>query len=696
MDNKNEEKMTFTTRTERREIEEKLKKKQKETEAELENKRKELKKILFDDQDEKKETKDKKSEMKKEDKNIKDTGSKKPIITNVWLSITIVAATVFLIFSIVSSVSEVNQLYQVINGILIFVLALTLSIGFKRTFFKNKTTAIAANSFVLILLIAFNGLYMAGILKLPTQSYIPSFSNKPLTEAMSWALDNNIEFDQTFEYSDDIDKYNVIYQSVDPYTLTKDISTLDLVISNGPDYEKEVIVPDMTGLDVEEVMTFIEENKLNNVSFKFEENTSVERNIVISQSSSGTMKRNESIIFTVSIGNKADLSPISLKDLKDETLLRASLYLGQNGVLYELKYEFSDEVAKDHVISSSPKAGTTVNPDDLVTLTISKGKKITVPELENMSLEEVTKWIIQNNLTIEYSEEYNDEIEKGRVIIANYNKGDVIEEGTIVSIIVSKGTLTLPSFTNINDFKSWAATNQVKYEIQEKFSDEIAKDNIIKFSINVGDKIKAEETITVYVSRGKAVTVPDFVNHTRDDIQSECDKLGLVCTFSEQYSNNVTENRAISQSVKAGEQVAEGDSINIVIATNSRTSSGSNNSSTSGNSGNSGSSGSSNNSSGSNNNPTSPSNPETPTTPDPAPTCEYYEFTAGGTGSNGNQTCAIMKNTKFNGKLNIKCDFVTECPNGQTANGAVCSYSHTPGSSVSTCDEITIVIVNRE
>ena len=309
---------------------------------------------------------------------------------------------------------------------------------------------------------------------------------------------------------------------------------------------------------------------LNNVTINFEENDSTDKDTIIKQSTTGTIKRNDPIIFTVSLGNKEDLSPIKLENLTGKSLLRASVYLGRNGIQYEIKYEFSDKIEKGHVINSNPKKGTTVNPDDIITLTISKGKEIKVPDLKNKTMAYVTKWMVENNLQINYSDKYDTEIESGRVIESNYKKGDIIEEGTTVDVIFSKGPLKMKKFDNINDFKSWADTNSIKYEIKEEFNSDIEKDKIIKTSIEEGKTINLDDTITVYVSRGEAVKVPDFSGNTKSEAQKACDNSGLSCSFTEEYSSSITSGKVIRQSVAAGTEIAKGDKITITIATSNK------------------------------------------------------------------------------------------------------------------------------
>ena len=553
---------TYKTRTERKQMEESLKTKQMEKEKSIEEKRKEIKDIIFDD---------KKNIYKKERKNTFKNEEKmnKPIKTNIILSLTYLITIIAFIYLVIDSANKINQIYQIVNASLLLIIMTCFLISFKKSFFKNKTAPTVITSLLIISAVTFNGLYMTNIIKLPTQSYLPNFESKNLTKAINWTEKNKIKTNQDFEYSDTTKKYNVISQSEKAETLTKTIDNVDFVVSNGPDYNKELILADMTGWNVDDLLKFINENFLNNIAINFEANENIKKDTVISQSKTGTIKRNEPIIFTVSLGNKDALSPIKLKNLKNESLLNAEVYLGRNGILYELKYEFSENIEKGHVINSNPKQEATVKPDEMVTLTISKGKEIKVPDLKNKTMSYVTKWMVENNLQINYKDKYDSKIKSGRVIESNYKKGDIIEEGTTIDIIFSKGPLVMKKFDNINDFKSWADTNQIKYEIKEEFNENLEKDKIIKTSIEEGKNINLEDTITVYVSKGKAVTIPNFNGMTKKEAQNECDKLGIKCTFKEEYSTK-SSGKVINQSIAEGTQISKGDTIVITISTNKK------------------------------------------------------------------------------------------------------------------------------
>ena len=648
--------MSYTSRTERKKIEEMQIKREKE----LEERRKEIKNILFDD------------DIKKPKKIKKENNTneiKKPKAANIFLSITYVAAIFLFIFLILDSANQINQIYQIINAFLILFIVTSFLVSFKKSFFKNKSFATVTTSLLVLITITFNGLYMTKVIKLPTQKFLPDFESKNLTKAINWTEENNIKTEQNFEYSDTEEKYSIISQSKKPETLTKNIKKVDFTVSNGPDYNKDVILTDMTSWNVDDVLKFIDNNFLNSVAINFEENLNIKKDTVISQSNTGNIKRSTALIFNVSLGDKNSLKPIKLKDLKNESLLHAEVYLGRNGILYELKYDFSNTIKKGNVITSSVKEGTTVKPDEKITLTISKGKEIKVPNLKNKTMSYITKWMVENNIQINYKDRYDNNIKSGRVIESNYKEGDIIEEGTTVDIIFSKGPLVMKKFDNINDFKSWADTNGIKYEIKEEFNEEIEKDKIIKTSIEEGKNINLEETITVYVSKGIAVKVPNFIGKSKSEVQKECDSLGINCSFTESYSTK-TKGTVIAQNINAGTEISKGDTIVITLATNKKTNTASRPSNSS-----SSSSNSSSTSSGNNTNPT--------------PTCETTVLNIVPNWvkiGDPDQTCSNIKSkySKF-----IVCDIG---PANSGASGQILNMSELQGITVNSCNKVTVKI----
>ena len=533
-----------------------LKIQKQEKEKQLEEKRKELKKIILEEEY--------KEQMYNEKKQIK-----KPIITNILLSIMLVFSLIFSAFLIIDSTDRIDELYEVTNAVLILLIVITIIISFPKTLFKNKTGPTVITSILVIIAMTFNILYLFNIIKLPTQSHIIDFKNQKLTNALNWTEENKIDHKEVYEYSDNVKKYEIISQDIKPNTLTKKFKNVNFTVSNGPDYNKKVILQDMSGLTTDEIINFVDKNFLKNVAITFEENTDIKRDTIIKQNLSGNVKRSDEVIFTASLGDPSTLGPIKLKELKNQKLLNALTYLGKNKISYEINYEFSNKIEKGKIIKTDKPKAAVLNPNDKIIVTVSKGKEIKVPKLENKTLNQITKWIIENNLQLEYSDQYNNDIKKGRAISANYKQSDIIEEETTVSVVFSKGKLKMPKFKDLNSFKNWANTYNIKYEIKEEYNKDIEKDKIIKFSIKENELININEPIIVYVSLGEAINTPDFIGKTKNEIQKECNNIGITCSFANVLSDK-KEGTAVSQSIAKGTEISKGTNILIDLATNNQ------------------------------------------------------------------------------------------------------------------------------
>ncbi len=104
--------------------------------------------------------------------------------------------------------------------------------------------------------------------------------------------------------------------------------------------------------------------------------------------------------------------------------------------------EPSDEVEEGKVISSDPKAGEKVSPGDTVKLVISSGpdtKPITVPTLTGISLENARSLASGVGLRISNVTEIYSKQPAGQVIYQSIPANTTVEEGTAITLQVSKG-----------------------------------------------------------------------------------------------------------------------------------------------------------------------------------------------------------------------------------------------------------------
>lgn len=391
--------------------------------------------------------------------------------------------------------------------------------------------------------------------------YVSDFINKNITEVIEWANLNNIEIIELHEYSDTVLKNHVIMQEYGINTLIKDITSIKITISDGPNYDKEVIVSNLTGFKYDEVMQYIEDNYLCRVEIEFIEDD-IEKDTVIEQIGSGSLKRNSLIKFIFSKGH--DIEETTVKDLKGLSLFQATSYLKRYSINYEIEYVFSDNISKNYVISQD-----IVNEivQDKLKLTVSKGHEIKVPDLTKMTTNEISIWAFNNNIKIEYDEVYDKEIEFGKIIKQSISSGNIVEEDSTITITISKGSMIMPKVDNLSDFKLWASKNNVNYEEVYEYSDKYENGEIISTTPSENTKLTEDDTIIIVISKGKSISIPNFVGLSKSNIENKCKNLNLSCTFKYSgYTESTKKDIALKQSKASGSIVASGTNILITLS----------------------------------------------------------------------------------------------------------------------------------
>lgn len=508
--------------------------------------------------------------MKKDEKNIDKTNNnsikikKKNKLYAIVTTITLLISIAYVTYCLLITDNIITNIIHV--SIPIFVLLISFVIFISSLKAKEKNNLFFIVSFIIILFIGFNIVSDVGILKLPEEEKITSYTNIPYKTLNEWAAKNNIEIEAEYEYSDEIVKGNIIRIDVNEGTYVKDIKKIKVTISEGPDYDKLIIIPSMIGWNIDDVVKYIENNHLINVNINYEKDNS-EKDTVIKQNKNGELRRNQEFVLVVSYGIEELEENIDMIDLTNMSLFNATLWLKRNGIKYNIEYEFSDTIDKNIVISQNINANTNISiNDDSVILNVSKGKSINVPNLLKMSVEEVTNWVTQNKLKIEFDEIYDEEIETGKIIKANFNENDHIEEGTLITITISKGQIKMLQFNSLYEFKEWANKYNINYSESYEYSNTISKGNVISYSYDVNDIVDPDGVIYVKVSLGKAISIPSFIGKTKTEASSICNNLGIRCTFSTGTYTNYNTNIVYSQSKNQGTKVASGTSITLTIS----------------------------------------------------------------------------------------------------------------------------------
>lgn len=111
--------------------------------------------------------------------------------------------------------------------------------------------------------------------------------------------------------------------------------------------------------------------------------------------------------------------------------------------------EYSDEYKEGIVLAQNPPAGSSINQEDGVTIsvTVSKGAQMReLPKVKGEKVDSVASDLAAQGLLASAEYQYSDTIAEGRVIgYLNHEEGDTLEYGSTITIIVSKGKEPKPT-----------------------------------------------------------------------------------------------------------------------------------------------------------------------------------------------------------------------------------------------------------
>ena len=190
-----------------------------------------------------------------------------------------------------------------------------------------------------------------------------------------------------------------------------------------------------------------------------------------------------------------------------------------------------------------------------------------------MNKEEIQQWIKDNKLQkTKITTSYNDDVAIGEVISFEF-KGvdpDSFTRSSTLNINVSKGpqpagTVTVEDFVK-QDFsivEAWGKKNKIDIVKTTKYDEKVLKDIVISQSIEAKKTMKQGESLTVVVSLGKGVIVPDFSKMTESEIDEWAKDNAAYIKLKEIHSEE--DSYIVKQSIATGKFIGEDSKLELTI-----------------------------------------------------------------------------------------------------------------------------------
>lgn len=263
---------------------------------------------------------------------------------------------------------------------------------------------------------------------------------------------------------------------------------------------EEVEVPDVVGMDLKEAIEKLEEKEFDyTVEYKTADEIDTDEDFkegeVMEQSiEPGTMvKSGKTVKLTVCSGE----GPVEVPGVIGMEAQKAKALLEEVGLVVSVEEKENDSEEPGIVFEQSLDKGTEAQVGDSITILVSKQKKVTVPNLEGLSLEEAKAKLKAEGLSVgNVTQKNSDSYSPNQVMSQNVSPGSEVEKGSKVDLVVSSGPKLETRTIGVNA-GSYIPDDGSAHSVTILVSDEAGKaQDYTKSNCMYGDSVDKDFTVS--------------------------------------------------------------------------------------------------------------------------------------------------------------------------------------------------------
>ena len=229
---------------------------------------------------------------------------------------------------------------------------------------------------------------------------------------------------------------------------------------------------------------------------------------------------------------------VEVPDLTGSSQTEALNDLQNLGFKVGIENSAHPEVPEGSVIKTQPPANTSTNPDTLVTIIVSVGPEAyPIPYVVDLETDRAIFVIEESGFTIGQKIEVNDDnVPIGFVISQNPMAGKKMGPGSSVDLVISSGPSLIVlgdlSKKSLEDATQILETLGLEFETVEEFSEDIEEGLVSGTLPEAGEIVTPEDIVTVIVSLGIKIEVPEVEGLSYQDAIDKLEEAGLVPAVS--------------------------------------------------------------------------------------------------------------------------------------------------------------------
>lgn len=272
-----------------------------------------------------------------------------------------------------------------------------------------------------------------------------------------------------------------------------------------------------------------------------------------------------------------NLRPIQVPNVVGRLPAQAAQALNDAGLrLGKVTDVPTDTAPAGTVVQQFPESDTKGKPGDAVSLVLAASpEKSKVPSAVGVSLSEASRVLANARLSPQVVESYSPTTPVGFVQSQAPSSGVEIEPGSVVALMVSKGTapasFRVPKVIGLpeTDAAALLGTIQVRAEAYRSFENSQPAGTVVAQTPLPDTQVPFDGVVLYLVSKGSGVsgvTVPDVVGQTSDRATKRLKTADLKAKLTYQTSSQAPKGEVIAQIPLARSKTAAGETIGLVVS----------------------------------------------------------------------------------------------------------------------------------
>ena len=257
----------------------------------------------------------------------------------------------------------------------------------------------------------------------------------------------------------------------------------------------------------------------------------------------------------------------SVPNLEGRELAAAVEIFEPLGVDVVSENENSGLIPAGFITRTEPPAGSTISKNSVITVFVSIGpKQVRVPDFRGLSLEQVTKLLLESGLQPGEVRYFFQNEAEGIVFGLSKAVGAAIDQDSQVDLSVSLGPL--PDLAGLTEEEALALLEGLDVSITgsvEIFDNQIPKGQVIGIALEQ-EPLPQGGQLSLEISKGSEIVImPNVVGETIAAAKTLLEQLGFrVIIDTNQLSSNFGIAKVKNQSPKAQSQLRYGDTVTII------------------------------------------------------------------------------------------------------------------------------------